>query len=163
MIQFNGDCAARDKLGAGKYQWHPLQLKKVCFSLYLLFPKHVCVKDSNEAEVLAILKALHLYNSTFQENLIMEITFLNDVSWSFFFNKINSLASSIQVVVCHVGRSKNSMPMFQPSKGLTDNKCWLRLQFVVELGIVLLYLCLVGGVFLVLAVWLHCVLTFLNQ
>lgn len=46
-----------------------------------MFSKHVGVRDSNEAEGLAILEALHVYSATFLEELIVESDSLNTVSW----------------------------------------------------------------------------------
>ena len=37
-----------------------------------MFSKHVGIKDSNEAEVLAILEALLIYRSSYHQSLILE-------------------------------------------------------------------------------------------
>lgn len=89
-----------------------------------MFSKHVGVSDSNDAEVMAILGALHIHASvfffSFQDLLIVECDLQNSISWmsldevgpwkfQFFFNEIKSLSSSIQVVPRRVSRSANGM------------------------------------------------------
>lgn len=80
-----------------------------------MFSKNIGIKDYSEAEVLAILEALHLFRSNFHGNLVVEIDSTNAISWvsssslipwrfHFFFNEIKALASFLQVVFRHVGR-----------------------------------------------------------
>lgn len=78
----------------------------------MFFSKHFRVKDSNRAEVLAILDALSPYSGIFLEQFIVESESLNAVSWvnsreenpwksKFIFNEIKS-QSSIQVAFTNV-------------------------------------------------------------
>ena len=86
----------------------------------IMFSKHIGVCDSNEAEVLAILEAIHLFSSYCIEALIMKSDSSNAISWvskrkvlpwkfQFIFNEIRGLSSSINVVFSHEVRSANSM------------------------------------------------------
>ena len=84
-----------------------------------MFSKHTGQKDSNEAEILAILEALRSYSGRFLEDLIGESDFLNDISWvdyrkgpwrfQFILNEIKSLSSSISVTFSYVSRLANFM------------------------------------------------------
>lgn len=78
----------------------------------MFFCKYIRVKDSNRAEVLAILDALSPYSGIFLEQFIVESESLNAISWvnsreespwklKFIFNEIKSL-SSIQVAFTNV-------------------------------------------------------------
>lgn len=49
---------------------------KCCF----MFSKHVGCKESNEAEVLAILKALRIFSHCFQDKVIVESDLANAIS-----------------------------------------------------------------------------------
>ena len=87
-----------------------------------IFSKHVGIKDSNEAEVLAILEALHIYRSSCKESLIVESGYFNAISWvksckgpwkmKFYFNEIHYQASSSQVSFQHVSRPANGMTVY---------------------------------------------------
>ena len=46
-----------------------------------MFSKHVGVRDSNEAEVLEILKALRLFSTNFGDALIVESDSSNAIFW----------------------------------------------------------------------------------
>ena len=46
-----------------------------------MFYKHVGIKDSNEVEVLAIMKAIRIYSNLFQDSLIGESYLANATSW----------------------------------------------------------------------------------
>lgn len=78
----------------------------------MFFSKHIRVKDSNRAEVLATLDALSPYSGILLEQFIVESESLNAISWvnsreespwkfKFIFNKIKS-PSSIQVAFTNV-------------------------------------------------------------
>lgn len=47
-----------------------------------MFSKHLGIKDSNEAEMMAILEALCIYRDTFQFNHIVENNSINAISWA---------------------------------------------------------------------------------
>lgn len=47
-----------------------------------MFSKHLGIKDSNEAEMMAILEALCIYCDTFQFNHIVENDSINAISWA---------------------------------------------------------------------------------
>lgn len=73
--------------------------------IMFMFPKHVGVRGSNEAELLAILEALCIFSSSFHEHLIVENHSLNTISWEnliesfncIFSTETKSPASSVQV------------------------------------------------------------------
>ena len=46
-----------------------------------MFSKHVGLKDSNEAEVLAILEARRIFHTSFHHYLIVEIDSTKAISW----------------------------------------------------------------------------------
>ena len=70
-----------------------------------MFSKHVGMKYSNEAEVLAILEALHIYQFFFHHYLIVASDSVNAISWvkspkgpwkiQFLFNEIGLLVSEM--------------------------------------------------------------------
>ena len=70
-----------------------------------MFSKHVGIKDSNEAEVLAILEAFRIYHTSCHHYLIVESDSANAISWvksltgpwkmQFLFNKISHLISDM--------------------------------------------------------------------
>lgn len=68
----------------------------------MFFSKYIRVKDSNRAEVLAILDALSPYSGIFLEQFIVESESLNAISW------VNS-RESMEVEV-HLQRDK--IPIF---------------------------------------------------
>lgn len=45
-----------------------------------IFSKHIGIKDSKEAEVLAILEAFHIYHSSYHQSLIVESDSANAIS-----------------------------------------------------------------------------------
>ena len=49
--------------------------------MLFMFSKNVGIKESNEAEVLAILEALRIFSSTFKESLIVESDSSNAIRW----------------------------------------------------------------------------------
>lgn len=64
-----------------------------------MFLKHVATMESNEAEVLPILEALHFFSSSFHGQLVVESASLNVIYWvnssfklpwrfHYYFNKI---------------------------------------------------------------------------
>ena len=69
VLKFNVDAAAKGKLGlagiGGVLRNHKGEV------IYMFF-EHVGIKDSNEVEVLAILEALRICHSSYQQNLIVE-------------------------------------------------------------------------------------------
>lgn len=77
-----------------------------------LFSKHVGIQDSNEAKILAILEALHIFYSLYQQLLIVESDSSNAISWvtsfncplklQIYFNEIRHLASWSQVSFQHI-------------------------------------------------------------
>ena len=82
-----------------------------------LFPG--CIKDSNEAEELAILEALAIYSGSFGDNLIVESDSFNEASsisrkgrapWKFLYilNEIRPLSSSMRLVFKHVFHFANA-------------------------------------------------------
>ena len=96
---------------------------------YLCSPSMWGVKDSNEAEVLAILEALHVYSGSFLKEFRMKNDSLNAISWvnsmqaspcefQFYFNKIKFLSLASQVVFCHVNQSANGMANAMAKQGL---------------------------------------------
>lgn len=97
-----------------------------------LFSKHVEIKDSNEAELLAILEALHIFNTLYQNLLIVERDSSNAISWvnsffgpwkmQFYLNEIRLLASPSPVSFQHISRSANSMAACLAKQGV-DHSC----------------------------------------
>lgn len=49
-----------------------LKINKQLGEVLYLFSKHIRIKDSNEANVFAILEALCIYSNLFQDSLIVE-------------------------------------------------------------------------------------------
>lgn len=47
----------------------------------LQFSKHIGIRDSNEAELMAIIEALRIYSRSFQAMLIAESDSYNVISW----------------------------------------------------------------------------------
>lgn len=85
-----------------------------------LFSEGVEIRDSNEAEVLAIFGALRTFSRSFQGSLIVESDSLNEIScvshetcklWKlhFIFNEIKALVSHIHVVFRYEVRSANGL------------------------------------------------------
>ena len=82
-----------------------------------MFSTRVGIKDSNEAEVLAILKALPIFHTSFHHYLFVESDLANAISWvkslrgpwkmQFLFNEISHLISNLQVTFQHIRRSAN--------------------------------------------------------
>ena len=73
--------------------------------IFLSFSSFIRVKDSNEAEVLAILEALRLFRVSFRQPLIVESDFLDAFFWVMnsamglwrfhFFSEIKFLSSNL--------------------------------------------------------------------
>ena len=87
--------------------------------MLFMFSKNVGIKESNEAEVLAILEAL-MISSTFKKSLIVKSDSSNAIRWvskvergpwrfQYYLNDIMALSSSIKVLFSHICRSANSM------------------------------------------------------
>lgn len=78
VLQFNVDGAARGKPG-------PVGIGGVLRNhegiIFLSFSSSIEVKDSNEAEVLAILEALRLFRVSFRQPLIVDSDFLDAFFW----------------------------------------------------------------------------------
>ena len=85
-----------------------------------LFSKSVGIRDSNDAEVLAILEALPIFLSSFHGPLLAESDSTNAVGWllkpnsrpwkfQFHFNEMKKISSSLVVSFGHVMRHANSM------------------------------------------------------
>lgn len=96
-------------------------------SCYLCFPS-MCVIDSIEAEVLAILEAMHIFSSSVQGSLIiksdssilllgwsLQIVVLGNFLYNFQEIKVHS--SSLEVFFQHVGRSAIAFADVLVSKG----------------------------------------------
>lgn len=112
FFKFNVDEAALDKPGpagiGGVLRNHKGKI------LYM-FSKNVGGKDSNEAEILAILEAFCIYGRSFQFNLIVESDSFNVVSWArtfggpwklqFYFNEIKGLSTGCRTSFQHVSRT----------------------------------------------------------
>lgn len=78
VLKFNVDGATRVKPGlAGIRGTLRIHKGKVLY----MFSKHVGFKESNEAEVQAILEALRLYHSSYQLYLIVESDSTNAIYW----------------------------------------------------------------------------------
>lgn len=97
-----------------------------------MFSKHVGVRDSNEAKVLAILEALRLLSRYFMEVLIMESDSSNAIAWvsnrrvspwrfQFHFNEIRVL---LLIVVFH---HNNSMTDVLAKQGVERLSPWVGL------------------------------------
>ena len=81
------------------------------------FSKHVGIKNSNEAEVSAILEALRIYQSSCQQSIHVKSDSDNAIAWMksirgpwkmhFLLNKIRSLVSVMQILFQHVCRPAN--------------------------------------------------------
>lgn len=93
------------------------------------------VRDSNEAEVLAILEALRIFSRSFQRRLVVESDSLNAISWvginiskpwkvQFTFNGIKDLASNIGATFHHVLRSTNGLADALAKQGLLGVIPW---------------------------------------
>ena len=52
-----------------------------------MFSKYIGIKDSNEAEVLAILEALRIFVSNNFHSIVVESDSLNAISWTFCLKK----------------------------------------------------------------------------
>lgn len=117
VLKFHVDGAASSKLGpagiGGVLRNHKGEL------LYM-FSKNVGIKDSNEAEILAILEALRIYHRPFQYPLVVESDSMNAVYWArsfkgpwkmqFYLNEIKVLMTGNCIFFQHVSRSTNGMP-----------------------------------------------------
>lgn len=110
LLKFNVDGAVRGKPGLAGVGWI------LCNSngdVFIMFLKHIGYMDSNEAEVVAILEAIQIYNSSsLQSKLVHESDSLNAMSWltsvdktpqrfQFCFKEIKALSFSIQVEFQH--------------------------------------------------------------
>ena len=84
----------------------------------LSFSTYIGVKDSNEAEIFAILEALRVYKVLFNHPLIVESDSLNAISWVansakslwrfyFYLNEIKFLSSELEVEFRHILHSAN--------------------------------------------------------
>ena len=101
----------------------------------LLFSMSVGVKDSNEAEVLAILEALWLFSSSFQAKLNVESDLANKLLWHLIFTldvggsssiSMESRRSShIDVVFAHVLWSSNSLADGPVKQGVDRSSPWV--------------------------------------
>lgn len=47
-----------------------------------IFSMFIGVRDTNDVEILAILEAIRIYVSSFQESLIVESDYSNAISWN---------------------------------------------------------------------------------
>eukprot|EP00268_Persea_americana_P021089 TRINITY_DN21101_c0_g1_i1.p1 TRINITY_DN21101_c0_g1~~TRINITY_DN21101_c0_g1_i1.p1 ORF type:complete len:199 (+),score=31.91 TRINITY_DN21101_c0_g1_i1:157-753(+) len=132
MLKFNVDGAARGKPGPAGIGGVLCDDKGV---ILCLFSKSVGVRDSNEAEVLAILEALRILSSSFQGCLIVESDSSNGISWvarsmvkpwkfQIFLNGIKGLASSLSVVFSHVIRSANGLVDSLAKQGVQRSSPW---------------------------------------
>lgn len=84
-----------------------------------MFSSHIGITDYIEAEVLAILEALQIFQSYFQQIVKVESDSFNAISWlkslevpwklQFYFNKIKAITSTTQVSFAHVSKSANGM------------------------------------------------------
>lgn len=110
LLKFNVDGDARGKpelAGVGQI---------LCNSnvvVFIMLWKHMGYMDSNEGEVVAILEAIQIYNSSsLQSKLVLESDSLNAMSWltsvdktpqrfQFCFKEIRALSLSIQVEFQH--------------------------------------------------------------
>ena len=78
VLNFNVDGATRGKLGPAGIRG---VLRNNKGEVIFLFTRNVGMKESNEAEVLAILQALQIFSSSFQGRLIVESDSSNAISW----------------------------------------------------------------------------------
>lgn len=115
-LKFNVDRAACGKPGpasiGGVLRNHKREV------LYM-FSKNMGVKDSNEAEVLAILEAIRICCRSFHISLIIETEFFNAVSWAkdvkgplkmqFYFNEIKHISLESCVFSQHINRFASGM------------------------------------------------------
>lgn len=77
---------------------------------------------------LAILEALRIYCTSYQQSLVVESESFNAISWvkssrgpwkmQFYFNETHYLASSFQILFQHVSRSANGMGDFFAKQGV---------------------------------------------
>ena len=84
-----------------------------------MFSKHVGIKDSNEAEVLAILEALRIDHTFYHHYLIVESDSTNAISWvkslngpwklQFIFDEFSHLIFDMQVTFHYISRYANGM------------------------------------------------------
>ena len=119
MLKFNVDGTARGKRGQQVFgEWGVLCNDKGV--ILCVFSESVGVRDSNEAEVLAILEALRIFSRSLQGRLIVGSDSSNGISWvmnstvkpwkfQFFLNEIKEFASSHSVVFSHVIRTANGL------------------------------------------------------
>ena len=78
VLKFIVDGASRGKPGPASIGGVLLNFKG---EVLISFSKPIGIKDSNEAEVFAILKTLRIYSRSFGDNLIVESNSSNAVSW----------------------------------------------------------------------------------
>lgn len=78
VLAFNVDGAARGKPGLAGIGSVLRNHKK---DVLHVFSKHVGIRGSSEAEVLAILEALPIFNTSYQHHLIVETDSFNVISW----------------------------------------------------------------------------------
>ena len=92
-----------------------------------MFSKHVGIRDSNEADVLAILEALCIYMNSYQCRLIVERDSSSAITWvnsfrgpwkmQFYFNATGLLPLTSQVSFQYISGSANSMADFLSKQG----------------------------------------------
>ena len=116
ILKFNVDGATRGKLGPAGIGG---VLRNDKGEVLLMFSKSVGIRDSNEAESLAILEALRIFSTSFHGPLLVESDSTNAVGWllkpdsrpwnfQFHFNEMKKI-SSLVVSFGHVLRRANSI------------------------------------------------------
>ena len=101
-----------------------------------MFSKSVRIRDSNDSEVLAILKALRIFLASFHGPLVVESDSANEVGWllkpdsrpwkfQFHFNELKKISSSLVVSSGHVMRNANSMVDTLAKQGVDRDSPWV--------------------------------------
>lgn len=117
ILKFNVDGGAKGKPGQACIGG---ALRDEKGAVLCMFCKSIEIRNSNKAEVLAILEALRIFSRSFQRRLIVESNSYNAISWvgsdkgkplklHFSFNEIKYSTSFIPVDFCHIIRSANGL------------------------------------------------------
>ena len=140
VLKFNVDGAASSKPGPARIGG---VLRNHIGELLYMFSKNVGIKDSYEAEILAILEALRNYHCPFQYPPVVESDSMNAVYWArsfrgpwkmqFYFNEIKTRMMGNSISFQHISRSTNGTAYSLAKQGV-DRLCDLSAMTVLFFG-----------------------------